>query len=65
MLTNRDLEDRLNRLFDTGNEAMRLSRSEFCSALNDFRHRSFSGDPLLESPAPRLWRWDGHKAECT
>ena len=36
MLTNRDLEDRLNRLFDRGNEAMRLSRSEFWSSLTEF-----------------------------
>jgi hypothetical protein len=29
LLTNIDLEDKLNRLLDTGNQAMRLSRNEF------------------------------------
>jgi hypothetical protein len=36
LLSNLDLEERLNRLFDAGNEAMRLSRDEFWATLDDF-----------------------------
>lgn len=36
LLTNLDLEDKLNRLLDAGNQAMRLSRSEFWASLDDF-----------------------------
>jgi hypothetical protein len=35
-LSNLDLEERLNRLFDAGNQAMRLSRIEFWATLDDF-----------------------------
>ena len=35
LLTNLDLEDKLNRLLDAGNHAMRLSRSEFWGTLDD------------------------------
>jgi hypothetical protein len=35
-LTNLDLEDKLNRLLDAGNQAMRLSRKEFWASLDDF-----------------------------
>jgi hypothetical protein len=35
-LTNLDLEDKLNRLLDAGNQAMRLSRNEFWASLDDF-----------------------------
>jgi hypothetical protein len=36
LLTNIDLEDRLNGLLDAGNQAMRLTRSEFWASLDDF-----------------------------
>jgi hypothetical protein len=36
LLSNLDLEERLNRLFDAGNQAMRLSREEFWATLDDF-----------------------------
>ena len=35
-LTNLQLEELLNRLFDSGNAAMRLSRSEFWETIGDF-----------------------------
>lgn len=35
LLSNIDLEDRLNRLFEAGNEAMWLSRREFWASLDD------------------------------
>jgi hypothetical protein len=36
LLTNLALEEKLNRLLDAGNQAMRLSRSEFWATLDDF-----------------------------
>jgi hypothetical protein len=36
LLTNLALEDKLNRLLDAGNQAMRLSRNEFWATLDDF-----------------------------
>jgi hypothetical protein len=35
LLSNLDLEERLNSLFDAGNQAMRLSRDEFWATLDD------------------------------
>lgn len=35
LLTNLELEDKLNRLLDAGNQAMRLSRNEFWASLDD------------------------------
>jgi hypothetical protein len=36
LLTSLALEEKLNRLLDAGNQAMRLSRSEFWATLDDF-----------------------------
>jgi hypothetical protein len=36
LVSNLALEEKLNRLLDAGNQAMRLSRSEFWATLDDF-----------------------------